>query len=101
MSDLLSPIVSSGFSCSQLAAGAGARFARAICLEIGGANIPGADRALSPPTSSSLGDERRVPSHLLSTAARDPKDVCLQALKARVYKKHRSRLSRREILVRR
>ena len=79
VSDLLSPIVSSGFSCSQLAAGAGARFARAICLEIGGANIAGADRALS----------------------RDPKDVCLQALKARLYKKHRSRLSRREILVRR
>jgi hypothetical protein len=35
-----------------------------------------ADRALSPPTSSSLWDEKRVPSLLLSTAARDP---CLSA----------------------
>jgi len=31
-----------------------------------------ADRASWPPTSSSLGDEKRVPSLLLSTSARDP-----------------------------
>jgi uncharacterized protein (DUF1015 family) len=31
-----------------------------------------ADRALEPPTSSSLGDERHVSSFLLSTAPRDP-----------------------------
>jgi hypothetical protein len=29
----------------------------------------------SPPTSSSLGDEKHVPSFLLSTAARDPESV--------------------------
>jgi hypothetical protein len=45
---------------------------RRLLLQIGGANIANADRALSPPTSSSLGDEKRVPSLLLSTAARDP-----------------------------
>jgi hypothetical protein len=32
-----------------------------------------ADRALEPPTSSSLADEKRVGSFLLSTAARDPR----------------------------
>jgi len=31
-----------------------------------------ADRALEPTTSSSLRDEERVPSLLLSTSARDP-----------------------------
>src|SRR5688572_10144177 len=31
-----------------------------------------ADRALKPTTSSSLGDEKHVPSLLLSTSARDP-----------------------------
>jgi hypothetical protein len=31
-----------------------------------------ADRALWPPTSSSLADEKRVGSFLVSTAARDP-----------------------------
>ena len=30
----------------------------------------------SPPTSSSLGDEKRVPSLLLSTAAHDPGERC-------------------------
>jgi hypothetical protein len=39
-------------SCTQLAAGAGARYARAICWEIGGANIE------NPPPSSSLTEER-------------------------------------------
>src|SRR5512133_1269557 len=38
-----------------------------------------AARALNPPTSSSLGDERRVPSLLLSTAGRDPRSVPLLA----------------------
>jgi len=33
---------------------------------------PGADRASWPPTSSSLGDEKRVPLTPLSTSARDP-----------------------------
>jgi hypothetical protein len=46
--------------------------ARRLLLQIVGANIGNADRALQPPTSSSLGDERRVPSLLLSTTARDP-----------------------------
>ena len=32
----------------------------------------GADRAFKVPTSSSFGDEKRVPSLLLSTAPRDP-----------------------------
>jgi hypothetical protein len=32
----------------------------------------GADRALNPPTSSLLADEKRVGSLLLSTAERDP-----------------------------
>jgi hypothetical protein len=32
-----------------------------------------ADRARNPPTSSSLADEKRVRSLLLSTAARDPR----------------------------
>ena len=45
---------------------------RRLLLQIGGANIAGAGRASSPPTSSSLGDEKRVPSLLLSTVARDP-----------------------------
>ena len=40
--------------------------------QIGGANIAGADRAWQPLTSSSLGDEKRVPSLLLSRASRDP-----------------------------
>ena len=35
-----------------------------------------ADRALNPPTSSSLADQRRVRSLLLSTAARDPGFTC-------------------------
>jgi hypothetical protein len=43
-----------------------------LLLQIGGANIAGADRAWQPPTSSSFGDEKRVPSLLLSAAARDP-----------------------------
>jgi hypothetical protein len=33
----------------------------------------------NPPTSSSLGYERRVPSLLLSTAARDPQGTSLAA----------------------
>jgi hypothetical protein len=42
-------------------------------LQIGGANIAGADRALDAAYfRPSLGDEKRVPSLLLSTAARDP-----------------------------
>jgi hypothetical protein len=45
---------------------------RRLLLQIGGANIASADRAWQPPTLSSLGDEKRVPSLLLSTAARDP-----------------------------
>jgi hypothetical protein len=45
---------------------------RRLLLQIGGANIAGADRAWQPPTSSSFGDEKRVPSLLLSAAARDP-----------------------------
>jgi hypothetical protein len=45
---------------------------RRLLLQIGGANIAGADRAWLSPTSSSLGNEKRVPSLLLSTAARDP-----------------------------
>jgi hypothetical protein len=44
---------------------------RRLLLQTGGANIADADRALWPPTSSSLRDEERVPSLLLSTAARD------------------------------
>src|SRR5512133_1210642 len=35
-----------------------------------------ADRVAEPPTSSSLGDEKRVPSLLLSTVARDPRSDC-------------------------
>jgi len=46
---------------------------RRLLLQIGGANIAGADRALWPPTSSSLADEKCVGSILLSTAARDPR----------------------------
>src|SRR4029450_5643821 len=42
---------------------------RRLLLQIGGANIAGADRALKPPTSSSLADKKRVGSLLLSTAA--------------------------------
>jgi hypothetical protein len=38
---------------------------RHLLLQIGGANIE------NPPTSSSLADEKRVRSFLLSTAARD------------------------------
>jgi hypothetical protein len=45
---------------------------RRLLLQIGGANIAGADRAWNPPTSSSLRDEKHVPSLLLSTAERDP-----------------------------
>jgi leucyl/phenylalanyl-tRNA--protein transferase len=45
---------------------------RRILLQIGGANIASADRASQRPTSPSLGDEKHVPSVLLSTAARDP-----------------------------
>jgi DNA-binding response OmpR family regulator len=45
---------------------------RRLLLQIGGANIAGANRACHPPTSSSLRDEKHVPSFLLSTAARDP-----------------------------
>jgi hypothetical protein len=33
---------------------------RRILLQIGGANIAGADRAWSPPTSSSFADDERV-----------------------------------------
>jgi hypothetical protein len=43
---------------------------RRLLLQIGGANIAGADHAWWPPTSSSLGDGKRVPWLLLSTAAR-------------------------------
>jgi hypothetical protein len=35
---------------------------RRLLLQIGGANIAGADRASWPPTSSSFRDEQRVPS---------------------------------------
>jgi len=45
---------------------------RRLLLQISGANIAGPDRAFVPPTSSSLPDEKRVPSLLLSTAPRDP-----------------------------
>jgi hypothetical protein len=54
---------------------------RQLLLQIGGANIAGADRACQLPSSSSLGDEKHVPSLRafcslrslrLSTAARDP-----------------------------
>jgi len=45
---------------------------RRLLLQIGGANIAGADRADQPPISSSLEDEKRVLSLLLSTAAHDP-----------------------------
>jgi hypothetical protein len=38
---------------------------RRLLLQIGGANIAGADRVWLPPTSSSLWDEQRVPSLLL------------------------------------
>jgi hypothetical protein len=38
---------------------------RRLLLQIGGANIAGADRAWQPPTSSSLADEKRVASLLL------------------------------------
>jgi hypothetical protein len=41
-----------------------------LLLQIGGANIE------DPPTSSSLADEKRVGSLLLSTAARDPRSDC-------------------------
>jgi hypothetical protein len=50
---------------------------RRLLLQIGGANIAGADRAGKPPSSLSLGDEKRVPSLRLSTAARDPGLDCL------------------------
>jgi hypothetical protein len=43
-----------------------------LLLQIGGANIAGADRGWRPPSLSSLADEKRVGSLLLSTAARDP-----------------------------
>ena len=45
---------------------------RQLLLQIGGANIAGADRAGKPPTLSSLADEKRAGSLLRSTAARDP-----------------------------
>jgi hypothetical protein len=45
---------------------------RRLRLQIGGANIAGADRVLRPPTLSSLRDEELVPSLLLGTATRDP-----------------------------
>src|SRR5215204_5302522 len=48
---------------------------RRLLLQIGGANIASADRVGEPPTSLSLGDERHVPSLLLSTTARDPVQV--------------------------
>jgi hypothetical protein len=50
---------------------------RRLLLQIGGANIAGAERAGKPPSSLSLGDEKRVPSLRLSTAARDPGLDCL------------------------
>jgi len=46
---------------------------RRLLLQIGGANIAGADRAGRPPTLSSLADEKRVGSFLISTAARNPR----------------------------
>jgi len=45
---------------------------RHVLLQIGGANIAGADRAWRPPTSSPSPTKKRVGSFLLSTAARDP-----------------------------
>jgi hypothetical protein len=45
---------------------------RHLFLQIGGANIAGADRTRTSPTSSLLADEKRVGSFLLSSAARDP-----------------------------
>jgi hypothetical protein len=45
---------------------------RHLLLQIGGANIAGADRTGTSPTSSLLADEKRVGSFLLSSAARDP-----------------------------
>jgi hypothetical protein len=45
---------------------------RPLLLQIGGANIAGADRAWQPPTSSSLAEEERLRSILLSTTARNP-----------------------------
>jgi hypothetical protein len=41
-----------------------------------------AHRAVKPPTSSSLADEKRVGSLLLSTAARDPRFDCSLPLAA-------------------
>jgi hypothetical protein len=43
-----------------------------IRLQIGGANIAGADRAWSPPCSSSFADEKRIGLLLLTTVERDP-----------------------------
>ncbi len=63
---------------------------RRLLLQTGGANIASADRALWPPTSSSLGDQKHVASLLLSTATRDPcsmprspSSLCLIARSAR------------------
>ena len=52
-----------------------------------------ADRAWQPPTSSSLGTEKRVRSLLLSTAARDPVSDCSLrslriALSSRLLRRH-------------
>jgi hypothetical protein len=55
---------------------------RRILLQIGGANIAGADRACHPPTSSSLRDEKHVGSLLRSTAARDPGSIAPLARRA-------------------
>ena len=43
---------------------------RRLLLQIGGANIAGADRAGTPPTSSSLADEKRVRSLLVHCSLR-------------------------------
>jgi hypothetical protein len=55
----LSRLVFVGSSCTELAAGAGARCARAIFLEIGGANIASVDRALSIRVSAATTPEKR------------------------------------------
>ena len=47
---------------------------RRLLLQVG-VNIRSADRAWQPPTASALKDEKRVPSLLLSTAARDPEPL--------------------------
>jgi hypothetical protein len=54
---------------------------RRLLLQIGGANIVGADRAWNPPTSSSFGDEKACPSLLLSSARRS----AIRSLQMKVF----------------